>query len=225
MQSEKYFDPDDLRYDKALHYFAKSKYFLEKYEYENAIRYAELAIMADKKMLDVTNATIFPSYLLLAEIYYRDHQIENLRSLIKERISYLVDYDKDTENEVKAKAMIFSSVVSPDLNKAQEQIEQAIRLIDANENNPDVATAYTVLASNLYDQHRYAEAILKYKMAMKIWRSINTRYCTDDISIILYGLAKAYHKQNDLQQVKEVYEEHRDLFGVNHPRNHKFLAL
>jgi hypothetical protein len=211
-------------HDVALHYFVQAKLELEEGKYDAAEKSIKLSIAADEKLLDLENATIFPSYFLLSEICYRKGDIGQIKKIIDKKFAQVMNYAFDSDEQFKSNMLIFSSIALMNTNavEAKNVAEQALHKLQLKQDH-DLGLVYMILGDIIVLQKDYELAIEYYKKALNLYFNISDDYYTDEISLIYKKLFDLYYKKNDIYNAQLYYDRHIQKFGINYFRSKTIL--
>jgi hypothetical protein len=223
-QSLKDMDFNSPSHDVALHYFVQAKLELEEGKYDAAEKSIKLSIAADEKLLDLENATIFPSYFLLSEICYRKGDIGQIKKIADKKFVQVMNYAFDSDEQFKSNMLIFSSIALMNTNavEAKNLAEQALHKLQLKQDH-DLGLVYMILGDITTLQKEYELAIEYYKKALNLYFNISDDYHTDETSLIYKKLFDLYYKKNDIYNAQLYYDRHIQKFGINYFRSKTIL--
>lgn len=205
-----------------VYYHAKSRFFLDKGNVEEALESSQKALKHILQKQDFIEGDL-PLYLryidALDKIGQTNEAYNKIQTLYQQYHPYLGD-----NNIITIGMLIIIADTQQKkgaLNQAKQNIQKAISLLEGLFNNKPTrhkANCYRILGDIYSNQNKPVQAREYYLKSESIYKAVLKHIKIDDVSLIFERLAINSTKLNNFSQTKYYLNLHKKHFGTNHPR-------
>ena len=112
-----------------------------------------------------------------------------------------------------------------DINRAIELIQKDISILDSDSSNPYLVDAYVAKADMLYDKLEYADALILYQVAERIYlRTYNNIIQADKLGILFEKIMNTAIKLDDKALATKYFNYYIENFGRNSDRSKSMMS-